>query len=258
MTEENTNKESAEEKAGNIFSWTADTLSFIKEISKDIKQVATYAVAGKDKDFTAENADVSTHMRLYIDYIKDSFKATAKASTKPFLLADLGDKQGKTERINKEREYKPTIKDFKTSELNRLSTFVQNHFNEASPEKEKNWYSIDLGDKKYKELEEKKSGETVKETQAKIDYFNLAKSFGKVRFKIDRNDNTITFEDSYDFSEYPEQQFKVPSIDEKNFKGKLASRTARQIVGPSEAPKYQIKIPLNNSNMEPSISETYR
>ena len=36
MTEENTNKESAEEKAGNIFSWTADTLSFIKEISKDI------------------------------------------------------------------------------------------------------------------------------------------------------------------------------------------------------------------------------
>jgi hypothetical protein len=36
MTEENTNKESAEEKAGNIFSWAADTLSFIKEISKDI------------------------------------------------------------------------------------------------------------------------------------------------------------------------------------------------------------------------------
>ena len=36
MAEENTNNESAEEKAGNIFSWTADTLSFIKEISKDI------------------------------------------------------------------------------------------------------------------------------------------------------------------------------------------------------------------------------
>ena len=36
MTEENTNNESAEEKAGNIFSWAADTLSFIKETSKDI------------------------------------------------------------------------------------------------------------------------------------------------------------------------------------------------------------------------------
>jgi len=190
--------------------------NIVQKVGKNNKKQTSNNVSpGLKTGIPAESFDLpQTYQKLYLGYLKDSFKA-----------------QG----VDKEREFKPTEKDFTSSELNRLSTFVQEHFNEAHPGKTKNEYSIDLGDPKYEKFLKDK------------DFYNIAKAFGKINFTIDRKAGLVKFRDSYDFKTPP--PFKLPPVG-NNFFSKLTSRVAREAVGPSTGKEYQIQAPLN-TNMKP-------
>jgi len=183
---------------------------------------------------------LQTYQKLYLGYLKDSFKAHGKAVKDTLLLgvqplASMTEQPSYKQRVDKARQFKPTEKDFTSSELNRLSTFVQEHFNEAHPGKTKNEYSIDLGDPKYEKFLKDK------------DFYNIAKAFGKINFTIDRKAGLVKFRDSYDFKTPP--PFKLPPLG-NNFSSELISRVAREAVGPSTGKEYQIQAPLN-TNMKP-------
>jgi len=113
---------------------------------------------------------LQTYQKLYLGYLKDSFKAHGKAVKDTLLLgvqplASMTEQPSYKQRVDKARQFKPTEKDFTSSELNRLSTFVQEHFHEADPGKTKNEYSIDLADEKYEKYLKDK------------DFNNIAKAF---------------------------------------------------------------------------------
>ena len=172
MTEENTNNESAEEKAGNIFSWTADTLSFIEEISKDIIEETKKL---KQKVYP-------THAELFVAH---AFRhQLSKAMSAPYNTTTL-------------RQHLPqpkiTEKDFSDQDLKTLKEILSRK-DLVPPNKDE----LEADNPEIKQWRDKDKYKYIKLQDQPGVPDSLAKSLGGIWYKHNKN-GTISIKDRYDF-----------------------------------------------------------
>ena len=217
MTEENTNNESAEEKADNsnswidnIFNWVGNPEKFVETLTETVSK----EIADTLKEYKAEER-IEDLLRLKDDFLPakallyysiDSAKARMKASALKFSGHGKYTPSLSQKEVDDQRTFKADTL-MSPQHMETLDFFVRKagKVNEWKPSRKgKDWYSINLLDKRYKPLLDKDDK-----------LWAMAKTLGRVDFKKDPITNTITYADKYDYDE--------------NYEGFL---------GPSEGPEF--------------------